>query len=196
MALTRPLAGVAAVNLVALALLALLPDCASACTCAVWPGSQQERAERALDRSTAVFSGEVLDVQEGSPTRMFGTRIPSSRVTLRVSEVWKGPQRETLEVSTPSQEGACGYPFKEGQEYLIYARGKEAPFKVDLCSETKPLLEASVHLEALGNGETVGDSGALSDTSGGFPRLDIVGMMGLAVAAVSLVILVRLVRIR
>jgi hypothetical protein len=43
--------------------------------------------------------------------------------TLRVSEVWKGPERETLEVSTSSQEAACGVPFEEGQEYLVYAYG-------------------------------------------------------------------------
>jgi hypothetical protein len=191
---TRLLTGLVYMALL-VGLVALLPDCASACTCAVWPGSQQEQAERALNQSTAVFSGEVLDVEERPPTSMFGIRMLSSGVTLRASEVWKGPQRETLEVHTPRHGASCGYPFKEGQEYLVYAYGKEAPFKVDLCSETKLLSEASADLEALGNGETVGEGGGvLSDTSGGFPRLEIVGILGLAVAAVSLVFLMRLVR--
>jgi hypothetical protein len=37
-------------------------------------------------------------------------------------------------------------------------------------------------------------SGVLSDTSGGFPPLGIIGMMGGAVVAVSLLLLMRLVR--
>ena len=65
---------------------------------------------------------------------------------------------------------------------------------VNACGETTLLSEASADLEALGNGGTLGGSGVLSDTSGGFPGLGIVGMMGLAVAAVSLAVLMRLVR--
>jgi hypothetical protein len=190
MALTRPLISVSAVSFVVLGLVALLPDCASACTCALLPGSEQERAERALAESTAVFAGEVVNISKGKPLSI---REPN-KVSFRVSEVWKGPERETLEVATPRGGAACGYPFKEGQEYLVYAYGKEDLFKVDLCSQTKLLSKASVDLKALGNGETAGDGGTLTDTSGGFPRLEIVGMMGLALAAVSLVLLMRLVR--
>ena len=114
-------------------------------------------------------------------------------VSFRVSEVWKGPERETLDVSTPSEGPACGYSFNKGTEYLVYAYGKKESFKSDICTETKPLTEASVDLEALGNAEqTVGNGGTLSDTSGQFPRLDVIAIMGLAVAAVSLVVLRRL----
>jgi hypothetical protein len=87
---------------------------------------------------------------------------------------------------------ACGYTFSEGRKYLVYAEGKR--MMVNACGETTLLSEASADLEALGNGETLGGSGVLSDTSGGFPGLGIVGMMGLAVAAVSLAVLMRLVR--
>jgi hypothetical protein len=132
--------------------------------------------------ASAVFSGEVLDVQEGD------------RVTLRVSEVWKGPQQETLEVRTQTDPALCGYPFKEGQEYLVYAHGKEEPFNTHVCSETRLLSKANAHLRVLGEGWSSGNDSALSDTSGGIPRLDIFGMLGLAVAAVSLGVLMRLVR--
>jgi hypothetical protein len=179
MALTRPLAGVAAV---ALALLVLLPDCAHACSCS--SGGALYRVLAKGTDASAVFSGEVLDVQEGD------------RVTLRVFEVWKGPQRETLEVRTRMDPVFCGYPFKEGQEYLVYAYGKEEPFNTDLCSQTKLLSKAGPNLRVLGDGRSSGNDSALSDTSGGFPRLEIVGVLGLAVAAVSLVLLMRLVRIR
>jgi hypothetical protein len=153
MALSRPLASVAAVALVAFALLALLPDCASACSCAGYLAAPQERAQRALKESTAVFSGEAVDISKGEP--LTGS--------FRVSEVWKGPKRETLEVSTSSQESACGYPFSEGRKYLVYAEGRR--MSVSICGETTPLSKASAHLEALGNGETLG-GGALVDTSG------------------------------
>jgi hypothetical protein len=106
--------------------------------------------------------------------------------------VWKGPKRETLEVSTPSQGSACGYSFFEGRKHLVYAEGRR--MSVDSCGETTPLSKASADFEALGNGETLGGAGVLSDTSGGFLPLEIIGMMGLAVAAVSLVVLMRLVR--
>jgi hypothetical protein len=186
---TRLLSGLVSMAFLVLGLLALLADCASACTCAMIPGSQQERAERALDRSTAVFAGEVMDISKGS---LLPDRPARNTVSFRVSEVWKGPQRETLEVSTPRGEGACGYSFSEGREYLVYAMGKK--MKVDSCGETTPLSEASTDLQALGNGETLGGGGVLSDTSGGFPPLGVMGMLGGAVAAVSLVVLMRLVR--
>jgi hypothetical protein len=192
MALSRPLASVAAVALVAFVLLALLPDCASACSCAGYLAAPQERAQRALKESTAVFSGQVVNIGTGEPGGAW--RPATVTVSFQVSEVWKGPQPETLEVSTPRDGASCGYPFKEGQEYLVYAYGKEELFKVSLCSETKPLSEASADLEALGNGESMGGGGALVDTSGGFLGFWIIGMLGLAMAAVSSVGLLRLLR--
>jgi hypothetical protein len=97
--------GLAAVALLVVGLVALLPDCASACSCAMLPGSQQEQAERALNHSTAVFSGEVVEVEKPPPpTTMKMAMQSEATVTLRVSEVWKGPEQETLEVSTPQTD--------------------------------------------------------------------------------------------
>jgi hypothetical protein len=181
---TRLLSGLSSVALVVLGLVALLPDCASACSCAVPPGSEQEQARRELADSSAVFAGEVIDIEKGPQV---------SSVTFEVSKVWKGRQREIRTVSTPSYGAACGYPFKEGKEYLVYAWGKK--MEVYLCGRTTLLSKASADLEVLGNGETMGGSGAvLSDTSGGFLPLGAMGMLGGAVAAVSLVVLMRLVR--
>jgi len=176
------------VGFLVVGLVALLPDCASACLCdaALWSGTQQERAERALDQSSAVFAGQVLNISK------VGWGQGNTTVSFRVAEVWKGPEKETLEVTTSSQGSACGYHFFEGRKYLVYAMGRK--MKVNSCGETTSLSEASADLEVLGNGATLGGSGVLSDTSGAFPPLGIVGMMGLAVAAVSLVVLMRLVR--
>jgi hypothetical protein len=183
MVFTRPLARVAAVALVALGLLALLPDCASACSCAIL-GSQQEMAKQALSDSAAVFSGEVADVEKQGRT---------ATVTLRVSETWKGPEQGTLEVNTPSQETACGYPFKEGQEYLVYAYGKEEPFKTDFCSQTKLLSKAGANLRVLGEGQSSGGE-TLPDTSGGVAGLGVVGLAAVAAATAMLLLLKRLLK--
>ena len=165
--------------LVVLGLVALLPDCASACSCVPPPPPERE-----LDRSSAVFSGEVIDIEKGPQV---------SNVTFRVSKVWKGPERETLEVSTAREGTSCDYHFSEGQEYLVYAWGRK--MEVGSCGRTKLLSEASADLEALGNGEALGgNSAVLYDTSGGFPPLGIIGMLGGAVAVVSLVGLMRVVR--
>ena len=186
--MSRTLAALASLVLTSLGLLVLYPPkCVHACSCVLPPGSQKEIAERALSSSDAVFSGEVVDLQN---IGMFG---PSDTVTLRVSEVWKGTDQRTLEVRTPSQGSACGYAFKEGQEYLVYASGKQ-DLKVSLCSATKPLSKAGADLAVLGNGEKPkNDDDALNDTSGVVPAGAVVGMAGLTIAA-ALLVMARLVR--
>jgi hypothetical protein len=60
---SRPLAALASLVLMGLSLLVLLPDCASACSCALFGGSSKQRAERMLDKSGAVFAGKVVDLK-------------------------------------------------------------------------------------------------------------------------------------
>ncbi len=181
----RPLAALASVVLTISGLVVVLPDCASACTCALEGGSREEIVEGALSDSEAVFSGEVVAVEQGKSN----FPIPGNdTVTLRASEVWKGTGRGTLEVSTPSQGGACGNHFEEGREYLVYAYGKRG-LKTDSCTETKPLEKADADLAVLGDGvQQPKGGGVLSDTSGGVSGRAIVGMAGLALAASVLVV--------
>ena len=169
----------------------LPPQCAYACSCAGFEGSQREIVERALSSSEAVFSGEVMDFEKGTDSSMYG---PIETVSFRVSEVWNGPERGTLEVSTPSQDTACGYPFKEGQEYLVYADEGKQGLQVNACGPTQRLTEAQADLEVLGAGKKPTDGEALSDTSGVVPAGAMVRVAGLVMAA-SFLVLVRLVRI-
>ena len=187
----RPLAALASLLLTVLGAVLLIPDCASACSCAI-ESNPKERVELAVADSEAVFSGEVVDFEKGADS-MFG---PTETVSFRVSEVWKGPQRETLEVSTPTQGSACGYAFKEGQEYLVYAYTGKQGLETDLCSSNKPLSKAEADLALLGNrSEKPKDGGGevLSDTSGGVSAGAIVGVAGLALAA-SVLMMSRVVR--
>ena len=103
--MSRPLAALASLVLAVVGLVVLLPDCASACSCGGFEGSQREVVERALSSSEAVFSGEVVDIEKGTDSSIYGS---IETVSLRVSQVWKGPQRGTIQVSTPTQGSACG----------------------------------------------------------------------------------------
>jgi hypothetical protein len=156
---TRVLAGFASVALLVFSLVALLPDYAYACSCGVFMGSPQELAKSELEESRAVFSGEVQDITkwnyEGHQT-----------VTLRTIDVWKGPHRDTLEVT---QGNLCPYSFKEGREYLLYADYyADQGLSVSLCGNNKPLSEASEEVQAL----------SLVDTSGGVSVLGVIGLAG------------------
>ncbi len=186
--MSRTLAILASVTLLGMSLLLLLPDCASACSCMGFGGSPQQRAERMLDKSAAVFAGKVVDIERNQKGPLGGV----DKVSFRVSETWKGTERETLELTTQSQGTACGYSFSEGREYLVDATGK---MSVSLCSETKPLSEASELVEALGNGATPEEGGgdALTDTSGIVPARAMIGVAGIVMGA-SLLLVWRLVR--
>ena len=164
------------------------PQCASACQCTMLPGGQD--ADRALAYSVAVFSGEVVKIAPPSP---FKSGADLETDTFRVSEVWKGPEQRTLEVHTALFGASCGYPFKEGQEYLVYAYTGKRGLEVDLCNGTQPLSEAQADLGVLGAGKKPTGGGVLSDTSGGVSGRAIVGLAGLALAA-SFLVVVRLVR--
>jgi hypothetical protein len=95
------------VALLVLGLVALLPDCASACSCGGMPGSEREQAERELAYSSAVFAGEVVNIKGRQVPEEPGAKVyfRDDAVSFRVLEVWKGPERETLEVTTPSEGG-------------------------------------------------------------------------------------------
>ena len=191
MGFPRPLAAlVSVVLLIVLGLVALLPDCASACSCVVLPSTPQERVREELSESDAAFSGEVVQIDRPSLALSGADR---AKVTFRVYESWKGPERRTLEVSTPVFEASCGYSFEEGQEYLVFAYGGQGHLKVDACGETERLSRAGDHLAALGDGEVPADVGELSDTSGGISARAMAGLAGLTLAA-SFALVLRLMR--
>jgi hypothetical protein len=183
--MSRPLASLASLVLAVLSVVFLLPpECAPACTCCTCGMLSAEQAN-----SDVVFSGEVVDIEKEAAT---ASHPGTTTVALRVSEVRKGPERGTLEVSTASGGAACGYPFEEGREYLVYAEGWR-DLKVDICGQTKPLSEAGADLPMPGSSGRLTGGEDLSDTSGGFSVRTMAGLAGLAMAA-SLLVVTRLVR--
>lgn len=146
------LLGIFAVALGSIGAAMVAPGCAHACSCAGPAGSPERVAEQALSGSSAVFSGKVVDIDW--PLLPISSAAPET-VIFRVSEVWKGPERATLEVKTAVSDVSCGYPFDAGESYLVYAHddgGDGDVTSASLCSSTKPLSEAGADLEALGPG--------------------------------------------
>jgi hypothetical protein len=136
-------------------------------------GSHKEFFKDELADSEAVFSGEVVKIDRPSGPGWSTADLETD--TFRVSESWKEPWKEPegsmLEVRTQVFGASCGYPFKEGQEYLVYAYEGKQVLKVDGCGATIPLSKAGADLALLGNSsEKPKDGGdeALSDTSGAF----------------------------
>lgn len=166
----------------------LPPQCAFACQCTMLPDGMD--AERALADSEAVFSGEVVEIDQPSH---FKSSADLETDTFRVSEVWKGPEQRTLEVHTALMGASCGYPFKEGQEYLVYAYTGKQGLEVGLCGNVVPLSEAGSELRVLGAGEKPTVGGVLTDTSGSVSASAMVGVAGLVMAG-SLLVVARLVR--
>ena len=92
---------------------------AFACSC-VLPGP----ACQAYWNTSAVFDATVIRISPVERTESIGDReftYSDKIVTLTVHKAWKGAQPGPLEVHTSGNGASCGYDFKEGQRYLVFA---------------------------------------------------------------------------
>jgi hypothetical protein len=84
-------------------------------------------------------------------------------VTFEVNEVWKGPVRTTVTLTTIYNKFSCdGYFFEEGQLYLVAAQSVTRDDKksgaaelegVFLCGGTSVLSDAHENLKEFGKGQ-------------------------------------------
>lgn len=144
--------------------LLLLPATAHASTCSA--------REDDLQEAEVIFSGRVLSITPDSSDNV---------VLFRVYDVWKGAIQSQAVVYTGGTSrdcgiGNCGYKFKAGQDYLVFAYiwnkpsdpfspipSKPIPFLMtDYCSRTDLLSQAGGDLNALG-------PGSLPSAGAGFP---------------------------
>jgi hypothetical protein len=133
---------------VALALLALLPSVAAACSCTSIP-----TFEEAVQESDAIFLGPVLEVRSAPEA------WEAVWAVLHVEGWWKGAPPETVEVLTGANEGVCGVRFEPGVRYLVYAFRGGSPWGSDpgaqvlwthLCWRTHATWPGDPDLVALG----------------------------------------------
>lgn len=85
-----------------------------ACSCV-----PPETAEQSFQTSRAIFSAKVLSITENKSKYI-------KVIKLKLKESWKGNLLKTFTITTAFSGGMCGYTFKVGREYLIYANGKDS----------------------------------------------------------------------
>jgi hypothetical protein len=113
------------------ALAGLVPGDAEACTC-LRPGAPCE----AYWEVDAVFVGKVTSIA-GSSGRLMAGRA----VTFAVLESLKGDVGKEAVVRTGSGGGDCGYGFREGVTYVVYAtRSRDVgALSTNICTRTRPV---------------------------------------------------------
>lgn len=116
-----------------------------ACSCMVPPPPLE-----AFNEATAVFAGRVTE--RPTPPNNVGSSADPLPITFEVSQVWKGPQSQTLIVQTARESASCGYNFEVDQEYIVYSYADGGQLSTNLCSRTSLLANAQEDLEALGEG--------------------------------------------
>ena len=129
----------------ALLLLLLSARTASACTCAVERGPCE-----AFGGASAVFVGTVTGVT--TRERTGGDDDWAPRVfKFSVAQPYLGAAGAEVEVSTAMHDAACGYAFRRGETYLVYAhldpKGKR--LITSICTRTRPVSDAAEDLEFL-----------------------------------------------
>lgn len=145
---------------IVMALLAIAPPQAGACSC-LPPGDVLE----SMGESEAVFLGTVVNsATHRSGDAPWWARIKSffgmqvnpqtedQRVSLRIDEPFKGVGAATVEVTTASSSAACGYTFEIGRQYVVFASRNDGNLWVSLCSSTARLQDfPAADLERLRN---------------------------------------------
>ena len=123
----------------ALCLLAQLAGApsADACTCI-----SSGPACQAFWTTDVVFDGTVLKIDPISRDETFSDRtfqVTEFVVTLQVRQSWKGIEGETVQVTTSGSGASCGFDFKMGSRYLVFASrgGSDSRPRVSLCSFTR-----------------------------------------------------------
>ena len=114
-----------------------------------------------LSNNAAVFAGKATAIEYLEPDTEASE--PPIRVTFEVNEVWKGPVRKSVILSTIYNKFSCnGYYFKEGQLYLVAAKTviRDDPKSgiaelegIFLCGGTLALAHANDNLKELGKGQ-------------------------------------------
>ena len=118
---------------------------AHACSCLPPPPPLE-----ALAASDAVFLGRVTDILLLPADGSFATLV----IEISVEEQWKGDAASSMVIYTARDGATCGYPFKEGNSYLVYANRDNTSGNLwaGLCSRTSEKESAASDLAALGEG--------------------------------------------
>lgn len=87
-----------------------------------------------LRNSTFVFAGTVEHKSRFSLPQVHKD-YKEFRLKFRVIKYWKGKVGKYITVRTPATFEDCGFDFRKGQSYLVYAVGTSSPFTT-ACSRS------------------------------------------------------------
>jgi hypothetical protein len=129
---------------------------ANACFCM---GGGGPACQQAWDKSVdAVFLGRVEKIE---PSRNGKWGLPPgaasmtmmgrvNEVSISVEESYRGVSTKTIQVYTESSGAGCGYGFKQGERYVVFAsKAPDEKLIVSLCSATRPVQYAAEDLAYL-----------------------------------------------
>jgi hypothetical protein len=117
---------------------------AQACSCAAPAGPAE-----GLKRSTAVFRGTVREISRPLRDRLGLTKSGGHRVKFEVLKQWKGAPSKSIELITRLTGEACGFPFEEKNEYLVYVVADPKDLQTGICTGTKNVSEAVQEMKEL-----------------------------------------------
>ena len=111
------------------------------------------------DHQTRMSDAEVEPpwVPEFASPRSFASRYGANfvrplvvEVKFKVFHVWKGEVEDEVEVRTQISGGSCGYGFRVGEDYLVYAQSSGPTPSVHQCSRTARLKNGMEDVRTLG----------------------------------------------
>jgi len=130
----------------------LFPGRADACSC--MPSGPPCQSLFQVD---AVFAGTVKTISQIEGTS--DSPFPRLLVVFAMERAYRGVQGTTAEVVTGRGGGDCGYEFRQGERYLVYAyrNSSNSRLTTGICSRTRPIVDAAEDLRYL---EALPPSGA------------------------------------
>lgn len=142
----------------AMVLFAFAAEELAACSC-IPPRPPNE----AFADAHAVFEGKVVAVDDQSTALRkawdaLGEKLGRNsgwedyerrhgfKVVFQVTKMWKGPVTKRLVLYTGRGGGDCGFPFKKGEVYVVYAYCDKAYCSTGICTRTRPRSAAAEDL--------------------------------------------------
>jgi Tissue inhibitor of metalloproteinase len=128
--------------------LTITSSVAQACSC-LTPGTPCE----SYGTADAVFVGTVVSVQDPQSSKSGDVNAWRHQRVFKfsVEQSYLGVKGTEVEILTASDGTACGYDFRIGERYLVYAHSYGNRLSTSICTRTRSLTSASEDLAFLGN---------------------------------------------
>lgn len=130
----------------ACALLGVFSSTANACSCAGPPSPCESYGSAAV-----VFVGTATGLRAEPRSNQKQVDWTPRVFKFSVEQSYLGVAGTEIEVSTGSGGGDCGYEFKIGERYLVYAYQSDNRLATGICTRTKLFAQASDDIAFLGN---------------------------------------------